>query len=586
MKRIPPPGESSTKAASLWPLLIAAVTFAVFLPSLRNGFVNWDDTLNLVGNYQYRGLGCAQLKWMFTTCYTGPYQPLSWATLGLDYLLWGMDPFGYHLTNVLLHCFNAFLFCLLCAKLFALAARPSGPEGSTAVNISAGFAALVFAVHPLRVESVAWVTERRDVLCGLFYLLTLLCYIAARSGSGQKAPAWRRHALPAAAFFLALLSKGMAVSLPLVLVILDIYPLRRLPADPRQWFSRENRELWYEKIPYFALAAIFGAIGYACQDQTGAVASYQAFGFDRRAAQVFFALFFYVRKTFIPLELSPLYKLPEDSGLLYFPVMLAAAAAVIITALAIALRRRWPAGLAAWLCYLAIIFPVAGAVKLGVQAAADRYTYLACLGFAALAGAGLRAGLQAADTRLRKGCVLLACLVIAGLAALTWRQQGVWRNSETLWRQALAVDPDIDLARNNLGEALAAQGRIDEAIIHYRNAVSLSPAYAIAHYNLANALVPKALLDEAVSHYRAALKNNPDFPQAHYNLAAVLAAQGKTGEAVEHYRETLRLGPDADANYKLGLLLSAQGRTEAAAAHFREAARLNPSLRAPAPGRK
>ena len=597
--------------ARLMPLLVPLFTAAVFLPALKNGFVNWDDIYNLVENTKYRGLGPEQLKWMFTSFRLGPYTPLTSMSFGLDYLVWGgVDAFGYHLTSVLLHSFNALLFYFLCVKLLSLAFRPppGGAEPGTEVPLAAGFAALLFAVHPLRVESAVWLSGRHDVLCCSFCLLAVLLYIQPRSPGGEAAPFWRRHLLPPAAFLLALLAKGMAVSIPVLLVVLDIYPLRRLPGDPRRWFLPEYRRTWLEKIPFFALAAAFGALGYVCQEKAGALTSYQAFGFGARAAQILFSLFFYIKKTLVPLDLSPLYRLPDGFGLLSPQAVLAGLVVAAVTAAAVVLRRRRPAVAAVWACYLAVLAPVIGIVKINTQAAADRYTYLACLGFAALAGAGLLACRRAAGPRLRALCLVLACSVIAALAALTWRQEGVWRDSETLWTRALALNPELDFAHNNLGLVLAAQGKLEAAERHYREALRLNPGFAEAHNNLTGILVARGRLDEAAAHnsggarlnsaynlgviaaaqgrpdaaaayYRAALKINPGFAEAHGNLGSILAGQGKPAEAEAHYRAALRVNPEFTvAHYNLAGLLAARGEPAAAAAEYREALRLGPDL--------
>jgi tetratricopeptide (TPR) repeat protein len=563
--------------AWLAPLLVAVFTFAVFLPSLKNGFVNWDDFDNLTGNLKFRGLGWQQLKWMFTTFHLGPYQPLSWMSYGADYLVWGMDPFGYHLTNVLLHSFNAGLFCLLCQELFAAAAGPAAREKGPGLYLGAGFAALFFAVHPLRVESVSWVTERRDVLSGLFYLLAVLWYARPRAPGAARGSAWRRHGLPLAAFLLALLSKGIVITLPFALILLDIFALRRLPLDPKLWFSRENRPAWLEKIPYFALAAVFGAAGYLGQAQAGAVASYQTFGFSHRAAQALFSAGLYLCKTLVPLDLVPEYKF--TGGLASWRPLLAAAAALAVTSVCFAQRRLRPALLAAWLFFLVTLSPVSGILKLGSQSAADRYTYLPCLGFALLAGAGMLACLRGASRRLRNGCVLCAGLVLALLAGLAWRQQGFWRDSEILWRHALAVNPELSFAHYNLGVHVAAQGRLDEAAGHYRDAVRIIPRFSPGHYSLGRIAAAQGRFAESAEHYRAALQINPDYALAHYNFGLVLAAQGKAAEAEAHYRAALRVNPgSAEAQSSLGSLLARAGRYGEAAERYRAALALNQGL--------
>ncbi|HOW89397.1 MAG TPA: tetratricopeptide repeat protein, partial [Elusimicrobiales bacterium] len=518
------------------PACIALFVFAVFSRSLSGKFLNWDDEYNFLSNAGYRGLAWANLKWMFTTLHMGPYQPLTWMSFGLDYLLWGMDPFGYHLTSVVLHGVNAAVFYLICRNLLGPAVRP-GPaeENEKDILLSAGFAALLFAVHPLRVESVAWVTERRDVLSGLFYLLAVLSYILTRRADGKNVSFGRGHLFPLAAFALALLSKGSAVSLPAVLILLDVYPLKRLPADPKLWFSRENRHVWLEKVPFFALAAVFGAVGVAGQSLMEArLSDTPGFGWGvMRSAP------FYIWKTLVPLDLSPLYGLytPGAPGF-DRPLLLSVLAIAALTAGAIALRRRWPAVPAVWLYYLITLSPTLVIIKFGHQPVADRYSYLSCLGFALLGGAALLRCRQGTRGRARRFCSLLAGTLICVSAALAWRQQRFWLDAVSLWEHALSVAPDARQAHNNLGVVLAGLGRTEEA----------------------------------VEHYREALRIRPDYPNARHNLGLALAALGRKEEAVAQYREALRLKPYfTEALNGLGLALSALGRTEEAAAQHREA---------------
>ncbi|HNW44638.1 MAG TPA: tetratricopeptide repeat protein [Elusimicrobiales bacterium] len=573
------PGIPDDKELPSWlmPAAVTLFTFLVFLPALKNGFVDLDDVFNFTENPGYRGLGWQQLKWMFTTSHMGPYQPLSWVTLGLDYLVWGMNPFGYHLTNIILHSLNALVFYFLCLKLLALTVRP-GAEKAGGLGLAAGFAALFFAVHPLRVESVAWVTERRDVLSGLFYLLTLLWYINPRSAGGENMPPWRRHLLPLAAFLLSLLSKGMAISLPVVLVVLDIYPLRRLPGDPRLWRSREARPVWLEKVPYLMLAAVFAFTAYVFQARVGAIVPCEKAGWAARVAQVFFAAFFYVQKTLLPLGLSPYYKLPDTFSLLSPLALFYAAALAAFTAGAFKLRRRWPAGLAVWVCYLVTLAPVSGLVKIGTQSAADRYTYLPCLGFAALAGAGLLSARRAAVARA--GHIGAAAgLLIACLAGLAWRQQGVWLNSETLWTRVYRVDPKLGVAHSDLCGTLAGQGRLAEALEHCRLAVQLNPELALAHYNLGVITAAQGDAAAAVRHYEEALRLNPRSAEAHANLGVILAAQGKAEEAAGQYRAALAINPNLTETYNnLGILMAAQGRVAEAEKYYWAALRVDPNL--------
>src|SRR5438128_4688076 len=294
----PPSGDRSVAhtSAQRWvswlaPLLIALVTFAAFLPTLQNQFVNLDDEKNFLENPHYRGLGWTHLRWMWTTSLMGHYIPLTWMTLGLDYLLWGMNPSGYHLTNLLLHAANAVVFFFIASRILNLALpRPS--ERGHALTVAAGFAALVFAIHPLRVESVAWATERRDVLSGLFYLLAILVYLRAceRNEHGRR-QYWQAVAL----FGCALLSKSMAVSLPLVLVILDVYPLGRLGGS-FGWWSEPARRVYLEKIPFVLLAGAASVIAFLAIFQTHNMAPLAQLSVLGRLAVSAYGLIFYLWK--------------------------------------------------------------------------------------------------------------------------------------------------------------------------------------------------------------------------------------------------------------------------------------------------
>lgn len=554
--------------------LVLAAIAAIFLPALSNGFVNWDDPRNFLENYKYRGLGPEQLRWMFTTFHLGPYQPLSWVTLGLDYLIWGMDPFGYHLGNVLLHSVNSALFYLLCRRLLAAAIYPlsAGKE----VVVSAGVSAFFFAAHPLRVESVAWITERRDVLSGLFYLLTLLWYVRARDVKVEITAFWRRHVLPSAAFLLSLLAKGMSVTLPLVLVLLDIYPLKRLPMNPGRWFSREYRVIWLEKIPFAVLAAVFGLLGYIGQAVDGAVIPLRQYDFSAHAAEALFGAGFYIWKTVIPVRLSPLYRVPGEVGLANHFVLLSGAGLIAVTIIAALWRRRFPGGITIWVYYLSTLSPI----LLLIRTLADRYTYIPGMGFALLAGALVLKCQNAANRKLRAAGLSLALLAMAVLAALTLKQETIWRDSGTLWRHALAMDPGLPLAHYNLGQWLREQGKPEEAARHYAAAVKLKPDYAEAHLNLGIVLAAQGRMDEAATEYREAIRYKPGSVEAINNLGTILTLQGKYSEAAKQYIEVLRIAPDsAETHNNLGVVLFSQGRVDEAIGQYVEALKIRPDYR-------
>lgn len=578
-KNSPGAGEPG-RFSVLVPVLVAVVTFLVFLPALKNGFVNWDDPANLLDNFKYRSLGLEQLKWMFTTFHMGHYQPLSWVTYGLDYFVWGMAPSGYHLTSVLLHSVNAVLFYFLCFELFARVIGPEFRERPAELRLPAAFAALFFAIHPLRVEAVVWATDRRDVLSGLFYLLALLLYVRPRAAAGAQASWKRLHLLPLAAFILALLSKSVAVILPAVLIILDIYPLKRLPLDPRQWFLKVYRAVWLEKLPYFALSLIFSVVAYNAQAQltdAGGLMFTRMTGLSYIAAQNLFSTGLYLWKTLVPLNLSPFYKF--SGGMLTWQPLLAGSVILIITAVLVVRRRNWTAALAVWIYYLVALSPVSSILKLGKFAAADRYTYLPCMGFAVLAGWAFRAGGRYAGVSGRTARAMLALLVMAGLGLLTWRQERVWRDTETLWRYALSSNPEIEEVRVNLAKILADRGELDEAASHCREAVRINPDYGDARNDLGFILQKQGKLDEAIKEYRKVLRFSPGHTATLNNLGIALENQGKEDEAVELYREALRIDPDyADAHANLGYVLEDQGKLDEAVEHYREALRIDPDL--------
>lgn len=423
------------------PFLIVLLTFTAFFPVLQNGFVDWDDDQNLLDNPNYRGLGWTQLRWMFTTFHMGHYQPLSWVTFGLDYLLWGMDPFGYHLTSLMLHAANAAVFYFVALHLLTSASSVPGKLG---LRAAAGFAAMFFAIHPLRVESVAWATERRDVLSGLFFLATVFCYLRATTAMVADSARWRWMTAAVTIYGLSLFSKVSGVTLPIILLVLDVYLLRRLGGGLGKWFGPAVRRVWLEKVPFLLLALGAAVIGLVAQYQAGSIMPLNQYGLVPRVAQAFFGLAFYVWKTIIPVGLSPLYELPIHLKAWDWPFLLGG---VVVLAVSIGLfifRRRWPVGLVSWVCYVVMLAPLLGIAQNGPQIVADRYSYLSCLGWAILAGTGLlrcwRLGLSGLIHRqtIVVG-VGLAAAVLVGLGGLTWKQVQVWHDSETLWRHVLAV---------------------------------------------------------------------------------------------------------------------------------------------------
>src|SRR3989441_1341982 len=434
---------------------------------------------------------------MWTTFHMAHYIPLTWMTLGMDYLIWGMNPVGYHLTSLLLHVTSAVVFFFL-ARRFLTLALPRASGRGHALVASAGFAALVFAIHPLRVESVAWVTERRDVLSGLFYLLTLLTYL--RSCERPELGRWW-YGLSVALFGCALLSKSMAVSLPVVLLSLEVSPLRGRGGS-LGWASASARRVYVEKIPFVLLAAAASALALLAQLSSRAMVSVAHLSALDRLAVSAYGLSFYLWKTVVPLNLSPLYMLRQTVNPAATPFIVSYGGVLAVTAIALALRRRWPGLPAAWLAYVVVLLPVLGIARNGPQIAADRYTYLAALGWAILAGAGLlscwrRSTGSTTGAPTTWGLAGIATGVVIALGVLTWNQVHIWHDSGRLWTYALAIDPNSPVAHSNLGDLLDRQGRPAE--------VRVQPDLAEAHANLGLALAQQGKLAEATEHYQQAL---------------------------------------------------------------------------------
>lgn len=580
-------GSNRKRRMVLWlaPALVAVVTATVFLPALNNGFVDWDDEKLLVDNVQYRGLGWTQIRWMFTTFHYGHYQPLSWMTLGLDYLLWGMDPLGYHLTNLILHAANAVLFYFLSLRLLSLVFFAVGTEEKqeVAVRVAAGFTALFFSLHPLRVESVVWVTERRDVLSGFFLLATVLSYFKYTAVSEKES---RRRWMGASLTFfgLSLLAKASGMTLPVALLVLDVYPLGRLSGDVRQWFGLRARQIWIEKAPFVLMALAIGIVALLAQSEVGALNTAEKYGIAMRVAQAFYGLAFYLWKTIVPLGLSPLYQIPTLFIPWDWPYLVSGAAVAIITTVLFVSRRRWPAGLATWVCYFLMLAPVLGVAQSGPQLVADRYSYLSCMGWAVLLGASLLYCRWArAEGKVgRKSFIAVtvaAGWVLALLAVATLKQVPVWHDSYTLWKHAVAVSPESSLSQFNFARNLVKRGEFDEAIGHYRQAIENNPFYAEAHLNLGNVLADRGQLAEAIQHYHEALKIKPTYAGAHYNLAMALADRGDLAGAMQHYEDAVRFDPgNANAHNNLGAILLQRGELEQAIDHFRQALDIQPGL--------
>jgi tetratricopeptide (TPR) repeat protein len=548
-------------------LFLVVATLAVY-GQLRNfQFINYDDNVYVYDNpLVQKGLTLQGLSWAFTTTRAGNWTPLTWLSHMLDCQLFGLNPGEHHLTNLVFHIANSLLLFL-----WLLYLTPS-------LGCSFMVAAL-FALHPMHVESVAWVAERKDVLSTFFWLLTMWAYVWY-----VRRPGWGKYLLILVCFSLGLMAKPMLVTLPFVLLLLDYWPLGRLSLKGRGAAASSAKpvpevalkRLVWEKTPLFGLAALFSLIAFQAQKEVGALWT-KTLPFTMRLANALVAYVSYLGKMLWPAHLAVLYPYPGPN-LPLWPAVAAGLGLAALSYLALRQARRHPYLLVGWLWYLGTLVPVIGLVQVGRQAMADRYTYVPFIGlFIAVVW-----GTAALAARWRAPRFLLpvgAGVVLSALSVCTWVQVGYWRDSISLYEHTLQVTRKNPVIQNNLGEALAAQGKLAQAVAHYSEALRLQPDLAQAHYNLGVALGAQGKLAQAVTQYTQALRLQPDFAAAHNNLGEVLATQGKLVQAVAQYRAALRLRPDlAVTRNNLGVALASQGKIEAAITQFQKAIQIKPDF--------
>lgn len=561
------------------PALIAVVTFVVFAPVLGHDFVNWDDEEVLLKNQGFRGLGGEQLRWMFTSFWMGHYHPLTWLSFAVDYRIWGLDDaFGYHLTNLLLHVLNAVLFYILAVRLLAIALGSSAAGHGIVLRAAAAMAALLFSVHPLRVESVAWVTERRDVLSVAFLLPCIGCYLNYALGRSHR---WGWYVASVGLLLLSLGSKAWGITLPAVLLLLDFYPLRRVRLSGSTAPSTISRVI-VEKIPFALLAGVaMITAGRAQATALETMKSLTEHGAAQRVAQAFYGLAFYVWKTVLPTGLAPLYEIPRAMNPFEPRFVFAALCVVWGIAAILAYRRRWPAGPVLLAVYIITLLPVLGFTQSGPQLVADRYSYVACMPLALLAGAavcwwgGAGAGRRSAAFVLVLGGFVAA---IGVFSVLTWRQTRIWQNSRTLWEHSLIISPDSPYAHYNLGVHFANQEEFEPAIERFKATVQLKPDHAAAMGSMGRALDRLGRTEEALTWYGQALQVRDDLPAIHRWYALALEKVGRADEAAKHFRAAARYEPrSSQQDRDVGMELIHAGQLDAAVPYLLSAVRAEPA---------
>lgn len=567
---------SDRSTRRLLAIAVFALTAAVFLPVIYNTLINWDDEDYFVTNTHYRGLAWSNIRWCFTTYHMGHYQPLNWLSYAVDYSISGMKNLHVrlHQTQSIIHGINAAIV-MLAAYLILKRIRPAGPDSLAALGGAA--AALFFSLHPLRVESVAWSSARSDLIATPFYVLAVIAYLQSHRNHELANRPWLKRLGPVLLLYiLALLGKEFAVTLPAILLVLDVYPLERMPRGAiRSWFDGDHRHVWLEKLPFFIVAAITIVNAFAA---AGAIAlpSMASHPIGSRIAQIAVSLVWYPYKTLVPTGLTPLYEFPVGFGPTH-PLVIRSVIALAIASIGLyLLRRRMPGLIAAAICYLIIILPVSGLTQRGPQITADRYSYLAFLPWAVAFGFAFQAALL--KNKWITTIAVTALFTVMGVA--TQKQISVWRDSYTLWTHGVAVDDSCGGAHAHLGHALHWAGKYQDAIREYHRGLELGWENPNVHRNLAAIYNRLYKNDEAIQEYLKDIKLYPGKWESHYYLGVTYERQGKDELAREQYMKALELNPDwVDGHVAMGRLLMEHGFAEYAEARFRHALSLQPGHR-------
>jgi tetratricopeptide (TPR) repeat protein len=537
-------------------LALAFGTLLVYARVAELGFVEFDDTKYLHRNAKLQqGLGLETLRWAFTTTYFQNYHPLTWLSYALDFELFGLSPLGYHLENALLHALAALL-------LFGLLERTTGRAWRSA------FAAGLFALHPLHVESVAWISQRKDLLAACLGFGCAHAWVGYTRAGGVA-----RYAAAALLLALGLLAKPVLVTWPLVLLLLDRWPLGRTAASGPAGASW--RRLLLEKVPLLALSAATAGVTLAAQAGAGALEIARELPLALRAANALVGAAAYLVQTVWPAELCVLYPHPYLAGgipLSAAEILGSGALLAAISALVLRFRRTGYAVLG-WIWYLVVLLPNSGLVQVGMQSRADRYSYLPLVGIFAIAafgGADLLVGVVRGAAARRRAAAALGLGILSACALQTFRQIGTWRDSVTLFEHALASTRDNWVIHYDLAGVLQAEGRSEEAIAHYREALRIVPDRADATFNLAMALAAAGRADEAEASIRRSVELDPDHPKARRALAKRLAATGRLAEALPHWAEAVRTAPrNPRVRAEYAAALAALGRLGEAEAELR-----------------
>jgi Tfp pilus assembly protein PilF len=544
----------SFKTVLLVAAFLVAIIFLTYYPVWHYGFLSYDDSPYVTDNAPVRrGLTAQGLQWAFTTGHASNWHPITWLSHMLDVQMFGMNAGRHHFVNLLFHIANTLL-------LFILLYRTTGIWPRSAM------VAALFAVHPLHVESVAWVAERKDVLSILFWMLTMLAYV-----SYVRKPRLGRYMAVIAVFALGLMSKPMLVTLPVVLLLFDVWPLGRLR------FATGQFPVWLrmvrEKIPLFALVAASSIVTVVVQSRGGALQSFETVPLHQRASNALVSYMAYLVQTLWPGNLAAFY---PYRPLPMLPVAASAVGLAVLSVVVIRLSRDRPFLFTGWFWYLITLVPVIGLIQVGGQARADRYTYVPLVGVFIIVSWGIPLVLKRwryASRAVPIGAGILVC----ALAVVSWSQVRYWKSDLALWEHAVQVTDDNYFARTNLGFALIDAGDLAAGIEQYNEALRINPNSAETHNALGTALIKQGRVDAAMEQYTMALRIRPGFADAHSNLAIALARKGETEKAFSEFRKALEISPEnPEIQYNFGFALANQGRLDEAMSYYRKALTINP----------
>ncbi len=552
-------------------LSLIVVTLAAFEQLRNHTFLNFDDNVYITQNRNVQsGLTLEGVIWAFTTTDAANWHPLTWLSHMLDCQLYGLNPSGHHLTNLVFHIASTLLLFLVLERMTGALWRSS-------------FVAALFALHPLHVESVAWVAERKDVLSTFFWMLTMWTYVHY-----VERPGFNRYLLVLLFFILGLLSKPMLVTLPFVLLLLDYWPLGRFQFGQSSGDHKSNTSRSMnsghqksiplrsvrEKAPFFVLSAVSSILTIFAQQIGGAVKSLEYYPLESRIANALVSYVSYIVKMIWPNQLAVLY--PYQEMLPIWKVVGSGLLLVCASLLVMRAARKLPFLIVGWFWYLGTLIPVIGLVQVGSQAMADRYTYVPLIGLFIMIVWSVP-DIWVGWRYRRVVLSISAGLLLSLLVIITRLQVNHWQNSIMLYEHSLAVTSNNFIIHNNLGLALVEQRKIQEAIAHFTEALRIQPDDAEAHYSLGLALAGQRKIQEAIAHFAEALRIKPDYAEAHNGLGVTLVWQGKIQEAIAHFAEALRIQPDnAKAHYNLGIALAEQGKIQEAIIHYTEALRIKP----------